>query len=314
MIAIGLAVSVWFETSIWVIVSLATCRGLVVAFNLPVRLSLVAELVPREDIARAIAINSMTANTAKILGPMLAAMLIAVFGLMVCFIVNAVTFVAVLYNLSRISIPEREQPLVRESFRQSLAGGLRYMRSDRTIFLLVLIAFIPTFFCQPFLQILAVLAEDVFRSGAFGLGLMTATAAVGAVTGGLLASLIQGNSRRGSVMVVFMGAFGLSLVLVAAAPSMMSALPGIFCAGAMQIAFNSSNNTLLQLSTADHYRGRVLSMLSLTRGLVPLGAATMAFLAAAVGVRVSLGSMSAVVVVTAIVFWFRSSVLRRLKL
>jgi predicted MFS family arabinose efflux permease len=312
-IAIGLALCVWLEASIWAIVALATTRGLVVAFNLPLRHSLVSDLVPRSEIGRAVAINSMTANTAKVMGPLLAATIIALFGLVVCFVINALTFIAVLYNLTQLRFPERATRPAAENFRQSLIGGLRYMRSDRTIFLLVMIAFIPTFFCQPFLHLMAVFAEDVFRVGATGLGIMTAAGAAGAVSGGLLSAVIQGGRPRGAAMIVFMGLFGASLVWLAASPSMIAALPAIFCAGAMQIAFNSSNNMLVQLSIADEYRGRVLSMLNLTRGFVSLGAATMATLAAFVGMRWSMGLMASVVVLTAGVIWLHSPLLRRLE-
>jgi MFS transporter, DHA1 family, staphyloferrin A biosynthesis exporter len=312
-IAVGLSICVWYGASIWAIVALATVRGLVVAFNLPLRHSLVSDLVPRSEIGRAVAINSMTANTAKVVGPLLAASIIALFGLVVCFIVNALTFIVVLYNLTQLTFPERTSRPAAENFRRSLAGGLRYMRGDRTIYLLVLIAFIPTFFCQPFLHLMAVFAEDVFRVGATGLGVMTAAGAAGAVSGGLLSAMIQSGRPRGSAMIIFMGMFGLSVVWLAVSPSMIAALPAIFCAGAMQIAFNSSNNMLVQLSIEDDYRGRVLSMLNLTRGFVSLGAATMATLAAFVGMRWSMGLMATVVVVAASGLWLRSPLLRKLK-
>ncbi|MBC7140346.1 MAG: hypothetical protein H5U17_16890 [Defluviimonas sp.] len=178
--------------------------------------------------------------------------------------------------------------------------------------MLVAVALAPAFFCQPYIQFLAVFAAQVFQSGAEGLGLMTAVAALGSIFGGLFAARISRDGRRGSTMLMFMGGFGLSLILFAAAPGIPQALPVLFLVGAMHIAYNSSNNTILQLTVDDAYRGRILSSLFMTRGLMPLGTATMALLSAAVGPRLAMGLMASVVVVFAVVLWFVMPRLRNL--
>jgi hypothetical protein len=114
-------------------------------------------------------------------------------------------------------------------------------------------------------------------------------------------------------MLIFMGCFGLALILFSAAPDIYWAIPALFAAGAMHIAYNSSNNTILQLVVDDAYRGRVLSSLFMTRGLMPMGMATMALLSAATGPRLAVGAMAAAVVVFAIILWFAMPRLRQLK-
>jgi MFS transporter, DHA1 family, staphyloferrin A biosynthesis exporter len=314
VVAIVLGICVFWSAPIWVIVVLATCRGLVVAFNLPVRHSLVSELVPRSEIASAIALNTITANTAKIVGPLLSSLIIATLGIVACFAVNAVTFLAVLVMLFLMDIPEsRKYVASTESFASSFSGGVDYLRGERIILLLVMVAFIPTFLCQPFVQILALFAENVFGVGATGLAIMVALAAVGAIFGGFFSAHLQRSSRSGATMLVFMACFGISLILFSLMPSFLFALPFVFCAGAMQIAFNSSNNVLIQMAVADGYRGRVLSMLFMSRGLVSLGVAFMAFLAAFTGAQIALGSMAATAVGIAVILLFVAPKLRKLR-
>lgn len=314
MVAVGLACTVaFFSASIWLIMLLATCRGLIVSFNLPARHSLVYQLVPREAMASAVSINSITINMAKIVGPLASAALISSLGITACFIANALSFTAVMIMLLMLDLPDRKVERKPESLLASLVGGFTYMRSEPVLLMLVAVALVPTFFCQPYIQFLAVFSAQVFDAGASGLGFMTALAATGSICGGLLASRLQRDARRGSTMLIFMGSFAIALVAFAAAPNIYWAIPALFAAGAMHIAYNSSNNTILQLTVDDAYRGRVLSSLFMTRGLMPMGTATMALFSAAVGPRLAMGLMASVVACFALLLWVWMPRLRRLE-
>lgn len=314
VLAALLAVTVYAGGHILIIVALATARGIVMSFNLPARHSLIYDLVPREDLPSAIALNSVTANMAKIAGPLASAGIIALFGITACFVVNAATFMAVLAMLFLIDLPRKAVSLAPpESFVRSLTEGVRYLRTEPTMLLLVLVALVPTFFCQPYLHILPLFASDVFAIGPSGLGIMVAVAASGSICGGLLAARLQRDSRRGSTMLMFMGGFALGLVLFAISPSVLLAMPLLFFAGGMHIAYNSSNNTILQLAVDDAYRGRVLSMLFMTRGLVPLGTAAMATLAALTDTRSAMALMASVVVIFAAALWVYAPRLRQMR-
>jgi predicted MFS family arabinose efflux permease len=313
-VAIGLAcVVAFFNASIWLILVLAVCRGMIVSFNLPARHSLVYQLVPHAAMASAVSLNSITLNLAKIIGPLASAALIASFGITTCFIANALSFTVVMAMLLMLDLPPQTVTRKQESFLASLAGGFAYMGREPILLMLVLVALVPTFFCQPYIQFLAVFAAQVFHTGASGLGLMTAIAAAGSICGGLLASRLQRDARRGSTMLVFMAGFGASLILFSMAPTMYVAIPVLFAAGAMHIAYNSSNNTILQLTVDDAYRGRVLSSLFMTRGLMPLGTATMALLSTVTGPRLAMALMAFVVVAFAAVLWARMPKLRQLR-
>jgi MFS transporter, DHA1 family, staphyloferrin A biosynthesis exporter len=177
----------------------------------------------------------------------------------------------------------------------------------------VLVALVPTFFAQPYMQLLALFAHDVFDIGATGLGIMVSVAACGSICGGLFAAWVQRDARKGTVMLGFMAGFGAFLVAFTLAPSLYVAIPLLFCVGAMHIAYNSSNNAILQMTVDDAYRGRVLSTLFMTRGLVSLGTATTATLAAFAGARLAMGIMAGVVVLFAAVLWIWAPKLKGLR-
>lgn len=315
IIAITLAVLVYTgHAPIWAILTLATARGVLIAFNTPARHSLVSELVPREDLGSAVALNSVMLNMSKVLGPLLSALILAGFGVAACFAVNAVSFTAVLVMLALIDLPPKPvREARRDSLLASVAEGAVYLRHQPTLLLLVLVALVPTFLAQPYVQLLALFSHDVFNAGSSGLGVMVAVASCGSICGGLFAAWVQRDARKGSVMLGFMGGFGASLVAFALAPTLAAALPLLFCAGFMHVAYNSSNNTILQMTVDDEYRGRVLSTLFMTRGLVSLGTATAATMAVVIGARGSMAVMAGLVVVFAAILWFRAPRLKSLR-
>ncbi|QRZ16155.1 MFS transporter (plasmid) [Paracoccus methylovorus] len=313
MVAIGLALTVaLYDSAIWLIMILATCRGTIVAFNQPARQSLIYQLVPREAMTSAISMNSITINMAKIIGPLASAAIIATLGITACFIANAVSFTVVMATLMLMDLPAQGIVREKEPFLATLTGGISYLRREPILLMLVAVALVPTFFCLPYLQFLAVFAAHVFDVGAAGFGTMTAIAAAGSIFGALLSAHLQHDARRGSTMLLFMGGFGVALVAFSLAPSFYAAAPILFIAGAMHIAYNSSNATILQLTVDDAYRGRVLSTLFMSRGLRPLGMATMSLLSVWIGPRLAMGLMATVVVVFAGVVWMFMPRLRNL--
>ncbi|WP_426289858.1 MFS transporter (plasmid) [Ensifer adhaerens] len=300
--------------SILAILLLATARGVVIAFNINARHFLISELVPTRDLASAIALNSIALNISKILGPLAAAGIIAGFGTATCFLVNAVSFTFVLAMLFLVKLPPKPiREARRERFFTTLLGGITYLRQNDTLLLLVLVALVPTFFAQPYIQLLALFAHDVFHVGSAGLGIMVSVAAGGAIAGGLLSAWLQRDARRGDIMLLFMAGFGAFLLMFSLAPNIYVALPMLFCTGAMHIAYNSSNNTILQISVDDNYRGRVLSTLFMTRGLVSLGTAAIATVAAFLGPRTAMALTTSVVMAFAIVLWVQAPRLRNLR-
>jgi MFS family permease len=311
LLAFVLAGLVFFEIAdVWILVAVATCRGIIVSFNLPARHSLVSELVPREDLANGIALMSLTLNITKIIGPLIAGVVIGAAGVAACFALNGLSFIAVLWTLYSMDLPAQVADASEESFGESLLQGFSFIRQHRVIRLLVLVALIPMFFGQPYLTMLAVFARDVYDLGPEGLGLLVACAAAGSVCGALMVASLSQASRRGTVMLGFLLAYGILLVSFSLNSWAVLAPPLLLAIGAMQIAYNASNNTILQLSVPDKMRGRVLSTLFLNRGLVAFGTAFVAFLASAIGPQLAMAATTSVMAIVAVALLLTSPTIR----
>lgn len=313
LLAFVLAAMVYTDTATTAaVLVIATARGIVISFNLPVRHSLIPELVPASDLPNAVALNSLTVNVTKIVGPALAGIIIASLGTAACFLINGLSFVVVIWTLHAMQLPSDERKPSELSLGQSIAEGIAYVRNDTAVLLLVLIALVPTFFGQPYLTLLALFAYTVFDIGPEGLGLLTACAAVGSVGGALMLAAMPRSAASGRAMLGFLIAFGVLLCAFALNPILALAPVLLLGVGAMQIAYNASNNTILQMRLPNHMRGRVTSVLLLNRGLVQLGAAASAAAAGLVGAQYAVAGTGLVIVLFATVVLLRSRVIRQI--
>lgn len=281
--------------ALWHIYVIAALRGALMSFNMPARQSMISELVPRSDLVNAVALNSATIHLTRVLGPSLGGMLIVLVGMDWLFYLNGLSFLAILYTLRLLpdvgTLNKKPGGALGE-----IADGLRYIRGHDMIFFLVLLAIVPMLFGQPYLTMLAVFAHSVLEIGPAGLGLLTSVASIGAVTG----ALVVAGRRTGPRIALMIGGvvvFGLSLVAFSFSTSLAPALVFLFIAGAANVFYNSTNNGLIQGLVEDSYRGRVLSMLQLNRGLVPLGTAITGFFAEHFGAPLALAGMSSMLIV-----------------
>ncbi|KEQ03709.1 MFS transporter [Pseudorhizobium pelagicum] len=313
-LAVFLAVMVlWAGAPLWAILLVATGRGIFTAFNMPVRHSLVSELVPRSDLPNAIALHSMTVNLTKILGPALAGVIIGTLGTGVCFALNAASFVVVIRSLQAMRFPPESERPPSLSIGRSILEGMAYVRAERTVLLLVLIALVPTFFGQPYLSMLTLFAHDVFQTGPEGLGLLTAFAAGGSVAGALTLASLPKVAASGWWMMAFLLGFGALLIAFAANPFLLAAPVLLVVTGAFHIAYNAANNTILQLRIPNEVRGRVISILMLNRGLVQLGTAATAATAGLIGARWALGINGLIILVLGALVLMRERQITRLQ-
>lgn len=299
--------------TIWLVLVLITLRGVMISFNLPARHSLISELVPQKDLPNAIALTSMTMNLTKIIGPALGGVIIGTLGTAASFYINGLSFLAVLWTLWSMNLPEFHHKTQHTSLGQSLTEGFQYIRGDRTIAILVLIALVPAFFGRPYMTMLAVFAHDVLAIGATGLGLLTACAALGSIIGALLVGSLRTIAMRGIAMLLFMIAFGAFLIVFAYSIWPLVSAVLIIGVGAMHMAYNVSNNTILQMRVPDEYRGHVLSTLFLNRGLVSLGTALTATLASLIGPSLAVALMGAMIILMGIGVMILAPTFRHLK-
>lgn len=314
VLALTLAALVALEqTEIWLIIIIAAARGAAAAFVQPARHSLVSELVPRSMLPSAIALQAMTHNLTKVIGPLLAGVIIASFGTAVCFGINGLSFIAILWTLSQMQFPSRPPREKGEPVLRALAEGFAYLGQNRLVGVLMLVAFIPVLFGQPYLQLLAVFAVEIFHVGPQGVGTMTPAAAVGAMIGGLMLTIIPSAGRSGRVMLSVMLIYGVAICIFSLTNNFHLGLALLVVIGGGQIACNAANNILIQTIVPDQVRGRILSILLLTKGLVQLGVAIVGTLAALIGIRWAMLASAGVVAASALAVLISVPALRRLR-
>ncbi|HEX6128996.1 MAG TPA: MFS transporter [Candidatus Limnocylindria bacterium] len=269
----GLTVSGVVE--IWHVMILASVLGMVNAVEMPLRQAFAAELVPRRDLMNAIALNSATFNLARIVGPAIAGLTLALFGPAFNFAINAASYLGVLVGLWRIDpggLHRIERPEHFGSVRSSLAEGLRYARrTPSVLFPLLLLGGMATFGMN-FQTLLPLYARDTLQLGAEGYGALFASMGVGSLIGSL--TLAFAGSRRPLLRLIMGGAvffvvFEVSLGLVRA-PAM--AFPLMIALGMASMLMVNTINVTIQNSVSDELRGRVMSLyVTVFAGSAPIG-------------------------------------------
>jgi MFS family permease len=285
--AFGLAGLVWSgRVRYWHVAVLAAVYGLGRAVDIPARQSYITDLVGRPDLPNAVALNSLVFNGARIVGPAVAGLLIARFGVALAFFLNGLSFVAVLAALLATRTPGNPDPAGRLGIREGVSGALAYAaRTPSTAFTLSLVVVVSVLVLN-FNVVVPLVAKDVLNEGAHGFGLLMAALGAGAVMAGVGLTLL----RRGRPSLRFLAAS--AAVLSAGTASL--ALVGHFGAaaallvalGCCQILFSTGCNTTLQLETPDALRGRVMGLYALANaGMTPFGSVLMGFIAERLGVR-----------------------------
>ena len=260
---------------IWQIMLLALALGVVNAIDMPVRQAFAAELVPREDLMNAITLNSASFNLARVVGPAIAGVTLALFGPAFNFAINAVSYGGVLIALLRMN-PAAMQPIARPdprpSVRSSLAEGVAYaLRTPTVLWPLVLLAGMGTFGMN-FQTLLPLFARDTLSLGADGFGALFAAMGVGSLLGSLSLAFI--GSRRPLVRLILGG--GLSFVafeaLLGLSRTPQAAFPLIVMVGLSSMLMINTINVIVQRSVPNELRGRVMSLYVMVfAGSTPIG-------------------------------------------
>ncbi len=275
---------------LWEIGVLAALLGFNNAFENPARQSFMLEMVGPEHLRNAVSLNSVLTNVARSVGPAAAGILIATAGEGVCFLVNAVSFLAVIISLARLnrSALSPSPPAGRE--RGQLRAGLRYIRHTRELAIPLVMMAIVGCLAYEFQVSLPVMAREGLHAGASGYGFMTAAIGIGAVAGGLL---VAARGRTGvHVLVIASGGFGAAFALAALAPSLALELIALALLGGASISFMASGNSTLQLAAAPTMRGRVMSLWFVAfQGSTPIGAPIVGWVIAALGPARGSGSV-----------------------
>jgi len=274
------------------VAAIAFLNGTVIGFNQPSRLALAPRLVPRERITTAVAINSMVFNTARLIGPAVAGLVIVSADLGWAFIVNAFSYLCLLAAMSVIrarnpSIGRDDGvPGARRGLIADIAEGMRYAARDPGLGPILLLHLVAAVSVRPIVELLPGFADRVFGGGAETLALMTSVIGAGAIAGGLV---LAGRRRQGGLVPVVLAAsvlVALSVLAVALSGSLWIAFPALGLYGASMVAAGVGTQTIVQLAVAPAMRGRVLSLHGIIfRGGPAIGALAMGAAGDAVGLR-----------------------------
>lgn len=281
---------------LWHVYALALWLGVVNAFDGPVRQAFVVELVGREQLTNAVALNSSIFNTARIIGPAVGGVTIAIFGISTTFLINGFSYVGVLaaYQLMK---PSEFRALSHRppqgSVWHQLAEGVQYsVRTPKVFFYFILLAFIGCFGYN-FTVIVPLVAEFVLEVGAGKFGLLTSAMGAGSLISAL--TLAAGNRTSVRLLLVAATAFVALLAAVAISPFFLVTAVLLMLLGMASVAFSTTINTSLQLTVPDELRGRVMSIYFLLfAGSTPLGSYVTGALAQAFGVQVALAALASI--------------------
>ena len=273
--------------ALWEVVLLALGLGLVNAFDNPARQAFVLEMVGPAHLRNAVSLNSVLVNAARAVGPAVAGGLIATTGVAVCFLLNAGSYLAVLASLATLETSRlHARPAVARA-RGQLREGLFYVRRTTGLAVpLLMMALIGTL-AYEFQVVLPVVARQTFHGGAAAYGLMSSAMGAGAVAGGLV---VAGYARTGvRPLVLAAGAFGVVILVAAAAPSLGLEVAALTLVGAASVAFLAIGNSTLQLTAVPEMRGRVMALWAVAfLGSTPLGGPIAGAVAEHAGPRVGL--------------------------
>lgn len=304
LVAAILATVVWLDiVQVWQIVVLGFLSGAVNAFDQPTRQALLPDLVKREDLTNAIALNSAAWQGSALVGPTLAGLVIAASSLAVAFYLNAVSFLAVVIALFLMKgVPERTAGRQRDrGLFDDLVEGLRYVRTTRLVFTLLLLAATTSIFGRSYQQLLPVFARDVLGRGATGLGLMMSAPGAGTLAGALLLGAMGDVRRKGAVFFGGMLALSALLLVFTLSRSFALTIGVLFLVGFVSIVFSTMMTTMLQLTTPAQMRGRVMSLVTVTmQGFAPVGSLLVGAAATAIGTPRAVALSGAVVGLAAV--------------
>jgi MFS family permease len=251
--------------------------GTVQAFQQPARQVLINDLVGRELLLNAIALNSAALNLSRSVGPALSGVLIQALGVDMSYFIQAGLFVLATVWIIQIRVPqshgspEESKHLASQSLLSSTREGLAYIISNRLILALMVLGLAPMVMGMPFVSLLPIFAVDVYHRGAATQGLLLTNLGLGAILGALTIASLGRRQTSGKVLIAGAAGFGLCLMFFSRSPVVLVAAIFMLLAGFFNSSYTSQDQTIIQLLTPAPFRGRVLGIYLLNNGLMPVG-------------------------------------------
>ena len=245
------------------LLALAATNGVFSAFEIPARQAMMVELVGREDLPGAIALNSSGFNIARIIGPAIGAVVIASAGLAWCFALNAASYLAVLVSLFLIRLPWFERPANVGSGSAAVREGVRYILRTPEIRVVMATVTAVSIFGVSYLTLMPVVARDRLGTGAGGYGSLLTAVGIGGLAGALFLAAVGSRVQRGRLLATATSGFAILLLVLAATTRFELAWPLLLATGCGMILNGALSNSILQTLAPDEFRGRIMAAYSL---------------------------------------------------
>lgn len=271
----------------WHIAVLAFLLGTTNAFDAPARQAFVVEMVGRKELMNAIALNSAMFNSARIIGPALAGVTLAAVGAAWCFVLNGVSFLAVIAGLALMDVrPYVGAPSTESPFRQ-MREGLSYVWHHPTVRPLITLVAVSNMFALGYMALLPAFAQDILHAGTVGYGFMSTAIGVGALSGALIIASLGNYQRKGLVLTAGNLLFPVMVIALSLSRSFHLTLGFLVVAGLGFMTQNATANTLVQTTVPDGLRGRVMSVYMMVfLGFFPIGSLIAGAVAERFGIQV----------------------------
>jgi MFS family permease len=294
------------KIQVWHVLALGALLGVINAFDMPARQALVVQMTSQEDLINAISLNSAVFNTARVLGPTVAGFVLAAVGEGTCFLLNGLSFLAVIVGLALMRLP-RFEPQPPAPVLRHLVDGFRYAANHPTVRRVLALMAAATFAGMPAFVLMPFFADGIFHRGSAGMGYLMGAMGVGAVIGTLVLARRTRMKGLGRVMVESGLMTGVAYLCFAYSPSFYFSLAVMPVIGYSVMRQMASANTTIQTSIPDQYRGRIMALYAMTVvGLGPFGSLAAGAIAGAFGPRNALACGGALALAASLAFeWSR---------
>jgi MFS family permease len=291
------------RVAVWQVFTLAALLGLANAFDIPARQAFVAEMVEREDLVNAIALNSSMVNGARIVGPAIAGILVASVGEGWCFLLNGISYVAVLVALLRMHVTPGVARTSDSSAWDSVVEGFAFAWQKTPIRALLLLLGLVSLMGMPYSVLMPIFADEILHGGPDAYGLLMSASGVGALSAAAMLTVRKSVRGLGRWVAVSAAGFGACLIAFAVSKALWLSALLLIPAGFCMMMEMAASNTLIQSMVPDRLRGRVMAVYSMMfMGMAPLGALMAGFLATRMGAQATVAAGGAVCIAGGVIF------------
>lgn len=300
--------------TVWYIMPLSAFLGIINSFDAPTRQSFLSEMVDeRDDLGNAIALNSSMFNGARLIGPAIAGILISIIGEGYCFLLNALSFIAVIISLLLIKVTPRPKTLQRHGVLEVLKEGFRYAWGFKPIRNILMLLALMSVIGMPYTVLMPVFAKDILHGGSHTLGFLASFAGLGALTGALFLASRKNVVGLGKWISYASIIFGTGLILLSFSKSLWLSLAILYFIGFGMMVQMASSNTIIQTIVDDDKRGRVMSFYTMAfLGMAPIGSLLAGSIASKIGTPSTILISGIVCIVGSILFTKQLPAIRKL--